>query len=74
MLQVSAGVFLNSFYYSKTVSLVKIITYTINCYFVDLVEQEADLFWVYISAGCIFMVILIIILLVYCRVKGEKQI
>lgn len=39
-----------------------------------IVEEEADLFWLYIAGGCIAMIILIIIVLVYCRVKGEKQI
>jgi len=40
----------------------------------SIVEEEADLFWLYIAGGCIAMIILIIIVLVYCRVKGEKQI
>ena len=39
-----------------------------------IVEEEADLFWLYIGGGCLVVIILIVIVLIYCRVKGEKQI
>jgi len=38
------------------------------------VEEEADLFWVFITGGCVALIILIIIVLVYCRYTGEKKI